>query len=946
MDGSSQRPQERECTTCHRPTLSVRTQWQAGPSGLVIHLDRALPHGKKITRRHIYPEILQAQGILPDQPQTQLQLQAVILHHGFYSNSGHYTAACKTSNQTWLHFSDDCVQETNLRTVQSIQNAHAVMLVYCAHAAPASSLGQPRPSIPASSLSTLPTAAPAISAPPLAHAATATAEGQPRKPAATNLRLTRALTPQPASKRKQNAAPQPAVPVLQRLQRTDDASPIVVYTDGSSKGNGRTSATAGFACVFPGHRDWDVAMPLAGASTNNRAEYAAAIAAICKVNELDPGRARPLRICTDSELLFHSMTKYLKTWEADNWRTSKGEPVKNLELLRCIIEHAGNRPLQWHWVKGHSLLGDDDARWNDEANNLAQAAADGRKHGDLPRACSDLMPAALLVSELWRRDQRGERRCGTCKAPLQEDIYTHLCNGSLRQPMPPKPPRTEPPPPPPPLPPPGRPTHMPPPPQPPPPPPPPTLPPPPAKPPLPPLPPPPEERIEQDDRLAVLLQLAKHGPLDKKLTPTVLPTAKAMAKTCFAKVYAASLISHRDPHGFEQEVLQLLRLPTQLLDAGKRPLSERSQRLAELVKEAAAWTNDTQPDEEGEEQLTGDSARQPINEPIPDEIAADDKACSKANHIIREGAPHAHQQAAKILKSQGLVDVKQLPEVVGLVRGIFPQVQQQIPRPPPTATIVQIGDVLELQMLKQLRRLRGKAPGPSGWTADALCQLADDQDVRQGMLALVGAIMNNIVSPDLRFYLVARDLCLVPKHPVPRPIAKGDVFVKLASKIAYQRVSLKVKKYLSTRNVSLGLSGGCEFVVHMLNATLKHNDNGDIHCKADIRHCFQNLPRDKVLQHLFTIEEFSDIFHLLHFLYGDEAAMLLHMGRDKLAEVIWSRQGMAQGCVLGSMLCSVYVTDKHYTPAQQEALRVHGGGAKLLAVGITDEVNFVGHSWF
>ncbi len=29
------------------------------------------------------------------------------------------------------------------------------------------------------------------------------------------------------------------------------------------------------------------------------------------------------------------------------------------------------------------------------------------------------------------------------------------------------------------------------------------------------------------------------------------------------------------------------------------------------------------------------------------------------------------------------------------------------------------------------------------------------------------------------------------------------------------------------------LRRGCEFVVHMLNATLKHNDNGDIHCKAN-----------------------------------------------------------------------------------------------------------------
>jgi hypothetical protein len=98
-----------------------------------------------------------------------------------------------------------------------------------------------------------------------------------------------------------------------------------------------------------------------------------------------------------------------------------------------------------------------------------------------------------------------------------------------------------------------------------------------------------------------------------------------------------------------------------------------------------------------------------------------------------------------------------------------------------------------------------------------------------------------------------------------------------------------VKKYLSTRNERV--AGVVRRLrVHMLNATLKHNDNGDIHCEADVRHCFLNLPRVTVLQHLFTI---SDIFHLLHFLYGDESAMLLHMGRDKSAEVIWSLEGVA-----------------------------------------------------
>ena len=53
-------------------------------------------------------------------------------------------------------------------------------------------------------------------------------------------------------------------------------------------------------------------------------EYAAAIAAICKVNELDPERVRHLQICAHSELLFHSMTKYVKTWQADTHICTRG----------------------------------------------------------------------------------------------------------------------------------------------------------------------------------------------------------------------------------------------------------------------------------------------------------------------------------------------------------------------------------------------------------------------------------------------------------------------------------------------------------------------------------------------------------------------------------------------------------------------------------------------
>ena len=366
----------------------------------------------------------------------------------------------------------------------------------------------------------------------------------------------------------------------------------MAFTDGSSRRNGRKTASASFACVFPNSRAWDLAAPLAGASTNNRAEYAAALAAVCVANEQDPARQRQLQIYTDSRLLYDSMTRLVENWAANQWRTSKGDQVKNQELLRRILQSAGNRPLQWHWVNGHSNLGDYNAHWNDEVNTLAQTASEqGRIRGNVPRECADLVRATALASSLWMRDQSGIRQCGTCKATVEGDIHTHICRptqqpSEQRRAAPNQgPPHQQLPPPPPTQPPPGRQQEMemrqPAPPR---------APPAPApaeaarRPAEPPL-PPDEQHIPDDDPQQTLLRLAKHGPLTRKFSPSLLPHAKAKAKEYFAKVYAASLNSSNDPDTFVSEVTKLLRLPTVLLDAGKATLQERSQRLAAMLQE-------------------------------------------------------------------------------------------------------------------------------------------------------------------------------------------------------------------------------------------------------------------------------------------------------------------------------------------------------------------------
>lgn len=92
------------------------------------------------------------------------------------------------------------------------------------------------------------------------------------------------------------AAPAP----LEELNTFDPPDTIVVYTDGSSRGNGRNGAVAGYGVYWSDekYRSLDVSKPLEGTvQTNNRAELQAIIAAVSACPEPD----KLLRICTDSQ---------------------------------------------------------------------------------------------------------------------------------------------------------------------------------------------------------------------------------------------------------------------------------------------------------------------------------------------------------------------------------------------------------------------------------------------------------------------------------------------------------------------------------------------------------------------------------------------------------------------------------------------------------------------
>jgi ribonuclease HI len=85
------------------------------------------------------------------------------------------------------------------------------------------------------------------------------------------------------------------------------------------------------------------------ATTNNRMELTAAAAALEALK-------RPSRVVvhTDSEYVRNGVTRWSAGWVRKNWRSSTGDPVKNMDLWRRLLDAAKPHSVEWKWVRGHA----------------------------------------------------------------------------------------------------------------------------------------------------------------------------------------------------------------------------------------------------------------------------------------------------------------------------------------------------------------------------------------------------------------------------------------------------------------------------------------------------------------------------------------------------------------------------------------------------------------
>lgn len=121
-----------------------------------------------------------------------------------------------------------------------------------------------------------------------------------------------------------------------------------------------------------GH-DLNRSQPVSGRATNNCGEIQAATLAIQLAKQ--SGIAK-LQINSDSNYLIRSVTEWLPRWKAKNWKSTKGEQLKNLIDFKELDRELVGIEVRWYHVRGHQGIAG-----NEKADKLAREGSDMYRRG-------------------------------------------------------------------------------------------------------------------------------------------------------------------------------------------------------------------------------------------------------------------------------------------------------------------------------------------------------------------------------------------------------------------------------------------------------------------------------------------------------------------------------------------------------------------------------------
>ncbi len=149
------------------------------------------------------------------------------------------------------------------------------------------------------------------------------------------------------------------------------ASKVILYTDGSARGNPDGPGGYGAVLQFTDSKGILHEREMSAGykkTTNNRMELMAAIVGLEALK-----RPCQVELYSDSKYLTDAFNQHwIQGWVRRGWKKADKSPVKNIDLWKRLLAAMEPHEVEYRWVKGH-----DGHPGNERCDRLATSAADG-----------------------------------------------------------------------------------------------------------------------------------------------------------------------------------------------------------------------------------------------------------------------------------------------------------------------------------------------------------------------------------------------------------------------------------------------------------------------------------------------------------------------------------------------------------------------------------------
>ena len=272
---------------------------------------------------------------------------------------------------------------------------------------------------------------------------------------------------------------------------------------------------------------------------------------------------------------------------------------------------------------------------------------------------------------------------------------------------------------------------------------------------------------------------------------------------------------------------------------------------------------------------------------------SDIRAMKKAIRLVLDGCT---SKASKVIDIDMRKGTLSDAEVMTKLRDLHPQLPCTFNLPSDAPAVACISTVELREAGKRLSK--GAAPGPSG-TTDGVLRLLDDEICCSCLCHMIKDLVNGNLAKDVMHRLKRARLLALPKPDNNiRPIAMGEIILKLAGILLLQRYEKTLPPLFAPFQYGVMMKNGCEKVIHELTDLY---NMGHAILSVDLTNAFNSPSRDEIAKCVFGMSTLRPFRRIFTAEYAEPSELLFYGADGKFAGTIQSSAGVRQGSPLSTL---------------------------------------------